>query len=73
MQDDIVIFTGSASTRLGAAECHALQLTAGLHEYRRFPDGEVQIELNQYERRVMTLIPIHMAKWWSSTPLRAMA
>jgi ribose-phosphate pyrophosphokinase len=50
MQDEIVIFTGPASTRLGAAVCHALQVPAGLYECRRFPDGEVQIELNQTVR-----------------------
>jgi ribose-phosphate pyrophosphokinase len=50
MQDEIVIFTGPASTGLGAAVCHALQVPAGLYECRRFPDGEVQIELNQSVR-----------------------
>lgn len=50
MRDAIAIFAGPASTRLGTAVCHELQLPAGLFESRRFPDGEIQIELNESVR-----------------------
>jgi ribose-phosphate pyrophosphokinase len=50
MHNDIAIFTGSASERVGAAVCHALQLPASTFECRRFPDGEIQIELNESVR-----------------------
>jgi ribose-phosphate pyrophosphokinase len=50
MGNDIAIFAGPATPRLGAAVCHALQLPAGLFECRRFPDGEIQIEVNESVR-----------------------
>jgi ribose-phosphate pyrophosphokinase len=50
MHNEIAIFTGSASERVGAAVCHALQLPASPFECRRFPDGEIQIELNESVR-----------------------
>jgi ribose-phosphate pyrophosphokinase len=50
MQDQTVIFIGPASTTIGAAICHVLQMPAGRYECRRFPDGEVQMELNQSVR-----------------------
>jgi ribose-phosphate pyrophosphokinase len=50
MHDEITIVAGPASSHLGLAVCGALQVSPGLYECRRFPDGETQIELQQSVR-----------------------
>jgi ribose-phosphate pyrophosphokinase len=50
MQHGITVFVGPASSQLGAAVCDALQVSAGVYDYRRFPDGKTQIEVNQTVR-----------------------
>jgi ribose-phosphate pyrophosphokinase len=50
MHDAITVFAGPASSQLGALVCNALQVSPGLYECRRFPDGETQIELRQSVR-----------------------
>jgi ribose-phosphate pyrophosphokinase len=50
MEHSITVFVGPASSQLGAAVCNALQVSAGLYDCRRFPDGETQIEVNQTVR-----------------------
>jgi ribose-phosphate pyrophosphokinase len=50
MQDAITVFAGPASSQLGERVCTALQVSPGLYECRRFPDGETQIELSQSVR-----------------------
>jgi ribose-phosphate pyrophosphokinase len=44
------VFVGSASTGLGAAVCRELSLEPGTFIGRRFPDGEMQVELQQSVR-----------------------
>jgi ribose-phosphate pyrophosphokinase len=50
MEHRISVFAGPASSHLGAAVCDVLQVPAGLYECRRFPDGEVQIDLHESVR-----------------------
>ena len=50
MEHRIIVFAGPASSRLGAAVCHTLQVSAGLYECRRFPDGEAQVEVQESVR-----------------------
>jgi ribose-phosphate pyrophosphokinase len=50
MEHPITVFAGPASSQLGAAVCNTLQMSPGLYECRRFPDGETQIEVNQSVR-----------------------
>jgi ribose-phosphate pyrophosphokinase len=50
MEQRITVFAGPASSQLGTAVCNALQVSPGLYDCRRFPDGETQIEVNQTVR-----------------------
>jgi ribose-phosphate pyrophosphokinase len=50
MEHQITVFAGPASSQLGTAVCDALQVSPGLYDCRRFPDGETQIEVNQTVR-----------------------
>ena len=45
MADRITVFTGPASTRLGAKVCESLGVEPGRVECQRFPDGEIQMEI----------------------------
>ena len=45
MNDRLRIFLGPASTRLGAEVCETLETAPAEYECRRFPDGEMQIEI----------------------------
>ena len=50
MEAPLTILAGSASARLGAAICEVLDVRPVRHETRRFPDGELQVELAQSVR-----------------------
>ena len=50
MQNQLTVFAGSASHALGSAVCEHLQTGPALHECRRFPDGEIQIEIHESVR-----------------------
>ena len=50
MEAPMAIVAGSASTRLGAALCELLGVEPVRHDTRRFPDGELQVELVQSVR-----------------------
>lgn len=45
MADLLTVFAGSASTRLGAEVCELLRVAPAVYECRRFPDGEMQVEI----------------------------
>ena len=50
MNHGMIVFAGPASTQLGAAVCAALDISPGLYECRRFPDGEAQVEVQESVR-----------------------
>jgi phosphoribosylpyrophosphate synthetase len=50
METGLTILAGSASTRLGAEVCELLAVAPVACESRRFPDGELQVELGQSVR-----------------------
>jgi ribose-phosphate pyrophosphokinase len=50
MEHRITVFAGPASSQLGAAVCDGLQVAPALYECRRFPDGEVQIDVQESVR-----------------------
>ncbi len=43
--DQVTVFAGPASVRLGGEVCEKLEVAPAAYECRRFPDGEMQIEL----------------------------
>ncbi len=45
MDDRLRVFTGPASVRLGAEVCETLGVATAPYECRRFPDGEMQVEI----------------------------
>jgi ribose-phosphate pyrophosphokinase len=45
VNDRLRIFVGPASTRLGAEVCETLEMAPAAYECRRFPDGEMHIEI----------------------------
>jgi ribose-phosphate pyrophosphokinase len=45
MDDGIAVLPGPASPRLGAEVCEILRVTPTPYECRRFPDGEIQVDL----------------------------
>lgn len=45
MGEGIAVFTGPASTRLGAKVCESLGIEPARYECQRFPDGEIQMEV----------------------------
>ena len=45
MDDRMRIFVGPASVRLGSEVCETLEKAPAAYECRRFPDGELQIEI----------------------------
>lgn len=45
MTDRITVFTGPASTLLGAEVCEILRVAQGQYHCERFPDGEIQMEV----------------------------
>ena len=45
MDDRMRIFVGPASVRLGSEVCETLETAPAVYECRRFPDGEMQIEI----------------------------
>lgn len=50
MGHDVAVFTASASGALGSAVCKILGIPPAAVDCRRFPDGEVQIELTESVR-----------------------
>ena len=50
MENRIAVFVGPANNRLGTEICDFLQVAPGAYECRRFPDGELQIELQESVR-----------------------
>lgn len=50
MDDRMMIVAGPASARLGAEVCEILRVAPAAYECRRFPDGEMQIEIRQSVR-----------------------
>jgi ribose-phosphate pyrophosphokinase len=50
MTDRMTVFAGPASGPLGSAVCELLQTAPALYECRRFPDGEMQIEIHESVR-----------------------
>jgi ribose-phosphate pyrophosphokinase len=50
MDQRLTVFAGPASERLGSAICDVLEMSPGLYECRRFPDGEAQIDVHQSVR-----------------------
>jgi ribose-phosphate pyrophosphokinase len=51
MRDEIVVLSGTANPRLGAAIAHELGVPLGVCEIERFPDGEVTVRLLERVRR----------------------
>jgi len=47
MNEQITIFVGPASLRLGAEVCEIMRTAPGAYECRRFPDGEIQIDIRE--------------------------
>lgn len=47
MDDRMMVLAGPASARLGAEVCEILRMTPVVHECRRFPDGEMQVEIQE--------------------------
>jgi ribose-phosphate pyrophosphokinase len=47
MDDLLRVFTGSASVRLGAEVCATLGVVPAAYTCRHFPDGEMQVEVQQ--------------------------
>jgi ribose-phosphate pyrophosphokinase len=47
VSDRITVFAGPASVRLGAEVCEQLRAVPAAYECRRFPDGEIQIEIRE--------------------------
>jgi ribose-phosphate pyrophosphokinase len=45
VNDRLRIFVGPASTRLGEEVCQTLETVPAAYECRRFPDGEMQVEI----------------------------
>lgn len=50
MQNDIALFVGPANARLGGEVCELLQVTPGAYHCRHFPDGEMQIDIQESVR-----------------------
>jgi ribose-phosphate pyrophosphokinase len=50
MEAGLTVFAGPASSQLGAAVCNGLEVSPGLYECRRFPDGEMQIDVHESVR-----------------------
>jgi ribose-phosphate pyrophosphokinase len=50
MDHRLSVFVGPASGSAGTKICDLLEITAGLYECRRFPDGEALIEVHQSVR-----------------------
>ncbi len=50
MGEHLTVLVGPAATTLGAQVCEILSLSATAYECRRFPDGEIQIELRESVR-----------------------
>jgi ribose-phosphate pyrophosphokinase len=50
MNDRMTVFAGPASPRLGAEVCEILRLTPAVYECRRFPDGEILIDVQESVR-----------------------
>ena len=46
----MTVFAGPASARLGAEVCETLRVAPAAYECRRFPDGEMQIEIRESVR-----------------------
>ena len=47
MNEQITILVGPASLRLGAEVCEIMRTAPGAYECRRFPDGEIQIDIRE--------------------------
>jgi ribose-phosphate pyrophosphokinase len=47
VDDRMMVLAGPASVQLGADVCETLQLAPAAYECRRFPDGEMQIEIQE--------------------------
>jgi ribose-phosphate pyrophosphokinase len=47
VDDRMMVFTGPASVRLGAEVSETLRVAPAAYECRRFPDGEMQIEIQE--------------------------
>lgn len=45
MDQRTTVFAGPASVRLGTEVCSILRITPAVYECRRFPDGEIQIDI----------------------------
>ena len=50
MDGRMTVFVGPASARLGAEVCETLRVAPAAYECRRFPDGEMQIEIRESVR-----------------------
>ena len=50
MDDRLMVFAGPASARLGAEVCETLHVAPAAYECRRFPDGEMHIEIQESVR-----------------------
>jgi ribose-phosphate pyrophosphokinase len=50
MDDRLTVLIGPAAAGLGATVCEILGVSAAAYECRRFPDGELQIELHESVR-----------------------
>jgi ribose-phosphate pyrophosphokinase len=50
VDDRLRVFAGPASARLGAEVCATLRVAPAAYECRRFPDGEMQIEIQESVR-----------------------
>lgn len=50
MDARMTVLAGPASPRLGAEVCEILRLTPAAYECRRFPDGEIQVDLQESVR-----------------------
>lgn len=50
MEDRMTVFAGAASQRLGAEVCEILQVAPASYDCRRFPDGEILVDIRESVR-----------------------
>ena len=50
MNDRLTVFAGPASVHLGQQVCDSLQVAPAAYDLRRFPDGELQVEVGESVR-----------------------
>ncbi len=56
MNDRMTVFAGPASVRLGREVCESLRVAPAVYDCRRFPDGEIQVEIGESVRGCDTFL-----------------